>query len=344
MRRVVERILPSGKACRVHPFHICLKGTGSSVLCRDEEDYDVMVKIMAVAALRKDVIIVIYTVVSNHFHVVVLAESQSAADSFAEEVKRIYSMWFSRKYGETGVLRRVQSTAIWLDDNNYVRNALAYVPRNALDNGYNVDEYRWSGYSAMFRGRKASDARPVDGSDPDGAHLPENMDGSPSGDSQHQERFVRGRRVSSLSSRETEGILHTGMDLRHVSWLLDDDNCLISESFCDRAYLEQAFEGSQAYFLRVIGSVNVAEMDHRLVEAPRVRELDGEMLKEVEELSVRWFGTSLSELSIERKLRLLPYLFRTRRTSSAQLARVLGLSREVSDRAVERLKGRRQGC
>ena len=163
------------------------------------------------------------------------------------------------------------------------------------------------------------------------------------GDSLHQERFVRGRRVSSLSSRETERILHSGMDFRHVNWLLDDENCLIPESFCDRAYLEQAFEGSQAYFLRAIGSVNVAEMDHKLVEAPRGRELDGEMLKEVEELSVRWFGTSLSELSIERKLRLLPYLFRTRRTALAQLARVLGLSREVSDRAVEQLKGRRQG-
>lgn len=305
MRRVVERELPSGKTCRVHPFHVCLKGTESSVLCRDDEDYDTMIKIMAVAALRKDVIIVIYTVVSNHFHVVVLAESQSAADSFAEEVKRVYSMWFSRKYGEKGVMRREQSTAIWLDDNNYVRNALAYVPRNALDNGYNVDEYRWSGYSAMFR-----------------------------------KQAERGRRVANLSSRETERILHTGMDLRYVSWLLDEDGCLIPESFCDRAYLEQAFEGSQAYFLRVIGSVNASEMDHKLVDAPRTRELDGEMLKEVEELSVRWFGTSLSELSIERKLRLLPYLFRTRRTSSVQLARVLGLSREVSDRAVDRLKGK----
>lgn len=78
-------------------------------------------------------------------------------------------------------------------------------------------------------------------------------------------------------------------------------------------------------------------MDHRLVEAPRVRGLDGEMLKEVEELSVRWFGTSLSELSIERKLRLLPYLFRTRRTSSAEDGRpsaFLGLAeRNWAERA-----------
>ena len=89
-------------------------------------------------------------------------------------------------------------------------------------------------------------------------------------------------------------------------------------------------------------------MDHRLVEAPRVRELDGEMLKEVEELSVRWFGTSLSELSIERKLRLLPYLFRTRRTSSAEDGRpsaFLGLAeRNWAERAGggERREGERR--
>lgn len=214
-------------------------------------------------------------------------------------------MWFSRKYGERGVLRRVQSSAIWLDNDSYVRNALAYVPRNAIDNGCNVDEYRWSGYSAMFR-----------------------------------KQAERGRRVAILSSRETERILHTGMDLKDVGWMVDDEDCLVPGSICDREYLEQAFEGSQAYFLKMIGSLNAAEMDHRLVDAPRTRVLDVELQKDAEELSRKWFGTGLAELSQERKLRLFPYLFRTRRTSSPQLARVLGLRREVAERAVDRLKGR----
>ena len=163
MQRVVIRPLPSGKTCHVHPFHVCLKGTESSVLCRDDEDYDAMVKIIAVSSRRKDVIVVIYTVVSNHCHIVVLAPSQAEAFAFGEDVKRMYSMWFSRKYGEKGVLRRIQTSAIWLDSDWYVRNALAYVPRNALDNGCNVDEYRWSGYSAMFRKASVPSGRPVSG-------------------------------------------------------------------------------------------------------------------------------------------------------------------------------------
>ena len=93
------------------------------------------------------------------------------------------------------------------------------------------------------------------------------------------------------------------MDLRDVDWMVDDEDCLVPGSICDREYLEQAFEGSQAYFLKMIGSLNAAEMDHRLVDAPRTRVLDVELQKDAEELSRKWFGTGLAELSQERKLR-----------------------------------------
>ena len=304
MQRIAIRALPSGKVCRVHPFHVCLKGTESSVLCRDDEDYDCLVKIIAVAALRKDVIVVIYTVVSNHCHVVVLASSQPNAFAFGEEIKRVYSMWFSRKYEERGVLRRILASAIWLETDWYVRNALAYVPRNALDNGCNIDEYKWSGYSAMFRS------------------------GTPN----------PGRKVSDLTRRERERILHTGDDLSKVGWTLDHEDRLMPHSFCDKGYLEQAFEGSQAYFLKTVGALNPAEFDHKLVEAPRTRTTDGELFKSAEEICQRWFGLGLAEISIERKIRLLTYVYRTRKTSVNQIARVLGMAREEVESALYQLR------
>lgn len=306
MQRIVTRTLPSGKVVRVHPFHVCLKGTESSVLCRDEEDYDVMVKIIAVASKRKDVIVVIYTVVSNHSHAIVLASSQSDAIAFGEEIKRVYSMWFSHKYGEKGIMRRIQTSALWLYNDRYVRNALAYVPRNAVDNGCSVDEYRWSGYSAMFRSGSA-----------------------PSG-----------RRVSGLTRREKERILHTGEDLSKVEWLLDRDDHLIPSSLCDRGYLEQAFEGSQAFFLKTIGGLNPAELEHKLVEAPRTRTTDGELVKSVEEICDKWFNSCLAEISIERKIRLISFVFRTRKTSAHQLARVMGMPREMVDSILSQLKSK----
>lgn len=95
------RMLPDGTIARVFPFHVSLEGKENRVLCREDEDYDVFVKVFVVCARRKNVILEVYSVVSNHGHSVVLCADKTSADSFGEEVKRIYSMYFSRKYEDT---------------------------------------------------------------------------------------------------------------------------------------------------------------------------------------------------------------------------------------------------
>jgi len=297
MQRVVERILPDRSKKRVQPFHISLEGLEKCILCRDDEDYDVMVKIICVAARRKNVIVIIYAVVSNHCHVAVLALSQKDADSCGNEIKRIYSMWFSQKYKEKEIMQNTDAKAIWLDNDWYVRNALAYIPRNSIDNGCNVHEYRWSGYNAMF------------------------LD--------HAKRRTNVMMVSELSKRERLRIMHTGDDLRDVGWELDDSESLIPESVCDYHYLEQAFEYDQSFFLKTIGGQNVADMHNKLVDMPRKRQSDGEFFKTVSDISQRWFKSDISTLSVEKKIRLIPYVFHTTRTSIPQLARVFALPRET---------------
>ena len=274
-----------------------MEGLERTILCRDEEDYDAMVKILCVCARRENVLLVIHVVVSNHCHAVVLAQYQQDADDFGEEVKRMAAMWFSRKYGESGVLKGTDVKAICLDSDWYVRSALAYVPRNALDNGCNVNEYPWSGYRAMF--------------------------------SQDATERVGARPVSSLRRDEMRRIMHTGDKLKDVPWLLDDSDRLIPSSICDSAYLEQAFGNDQSFFLRTIGSLNPAEMNQKLIDNPRMRLTDSEFYKYAASVSLRWFKTELSKLSLEQKSRLIPYINRTMKTSVPQLARTFSLDREV---------------
>ncbi|MBP5572005.1 MAG: transposase [Bacteroidales bacterium] len=293
MRRIVTRALPDGRVCIVHPFHICIKGLDTAVLCRDDEDYDAMVKVICLSAWRRNVIIIIYAVASNHCHVAVLAKAQSDAKACAIEIKKMYSMWFSRKYSERKVLRHIEVKALWIDTDWYVRNVLAYIPRNAIDNGCNVNDYRWSGYGAMFR------------------RTNNNKMGS--------------KRVSLLTARDVKRIMHTGDKLDRVPWLIDDDGCLIPESFCDHTYLEQAFNNDQSFFLKTIGSLNVAEMRYNLEERPYIMVPDTDLYKSADELACLWFKKSLSELSIEQKNRLIPYIDHTRKTTAKQLGRVFGL-------------------
>ena len=293
MNRTVLRQMPDGSVRYAQPYHVSMEGQKTVVLCRDDEDYDAMVKIICVCARRKNVIVIVYAVVSNHSHVAILAICQEDADAFSEEIKRMYSMWFSRKYGRTGIMRTVDVKALLLDSDWYTRNALAYVPRNALDNGCNVDEYPWSGYKAMFSGQPPT--------------------GCP---------------VASMSKEMKREVMHTGDKLSDVRWLVDDNGRLIPKSICDFEYLEQVFEHDQTYFLKTIGGQNSAEMRHKLVEAPRHMLTDNEFLKIAEETSQRWFSSPIDQISIDRKIRLIPYLFRTVKTTVPQLSRSFGLPRE----------------
>ena len=301
MKRIVPRVLPDGSIRYVQPYHVCLEGLECAVLCRDDDDYDAFVKIIAVASRRKNVIVVIYTVVSNHSHVTVLASCQEDADAYGEEMKRMASMWISRRYGQRKILRRTDMKALLLDTDWYVRNALAYVPRNALDNGCPVNEYPWSGYPAMFRKEKTG--------------CPAERKGPP-------------WRVRELTRREWRAYFHTGDDLSDVPWLMDADGHLIPDSFCDTEYLEQAFNHDQSYFIRTIGTLNVAEMREKLVDASRTFRPDSDVLRDAEEVVRRWFGLGITLLSRLQKMRVIPYFHRTRKTTVAQLARIFGMKRE----------------
>ena len=127
MKRVVHRKMPDGSFQNVQPFHVSMEGLEKTILCRCDNDYDAMVKILCICARRKNVLIIVYAVVSNHCHVAVLAVNQADADAFGQEVKRMYAMWFSRQYGEQKRLQKTDVKAICLDNDWYVRNALAYI-------------------------------------------------------------------------------------------------------------------------------------------------------------------------------------------------------------------------
>ena len=107
---------------------------------------------------------------------------------------------------------------------------------------------------------------------------------------------------------------------------LNADGELEPASACDYAYLESAFGNDQAFFLKTIGSVNMAEMQQKLVDNPRQRQNDTEMIKTIDSVSMGWFNCRVLDLPLEKKARLLPYIFRSYRTTIAQLARCFGLA------------------
>lgn len=292
----VRRRLPDGTECFVRPFHVSFEGLEKCIICRDDRDCDALVKCIVVCARRKNVIIIIYAVVSNHAHVAVLAKSLGIARAYAKEVKRTYSQIFMKRYGESKVLRGTDADVQLLDNEWYLRNALAYVPRNAYDNGAaNLFDYRWTGFRAFFRsGTSAGHRWPV----------------------------------AKMTRREWREIMHTGDDLSNVPWFVNALGEIEPDSVCDTAYLEQAFNGDETYFYKSIGSVNTTEMTQKLVVSPRKMKTDEEFFKEVEAIALRWFNRKLAELPVSDKVRIIPYVYHTMKTTVPQMARGFGMSRE----------------
>lgn len=66
-------------------------------------------------------------------------------------------------------------------------------------------------------------------------------------------------------------------------------------------------------------------MKNKLVDQPRKIMPDTEYYKTINEISNRWFKTDLSNISEDNKIKILPYVYRTTKTTVPQLARVFGM-------------------
>ena len=295
-QRIVTRKLPNGQSGKVYPFHLSLEGMESVTLCQDEEDYDHLEKSYYLACWKSNCLPIIGIAMSNHGHLALLAEELGAAKKTGTLIKKRHSQYLSWKYNESGVLGRADVNIQYLDSDWYVRNALAYIPRNALDTGCRIEDYKWSGYRGMF----------VEGACPAGV-----------------------RKVSELSRREREALLRTHEDLSQVPWIVNADGCVEPVSACDHLYLESAFNNDPAFFLKTLGTLNPTEMQQKLVENGRRRQTDMELLAILTNLADKWYHRAATDLTPEMKARLLPYLYRCYRTNIPQLARCLQMPRDL---------------
>ena len=96
-QRIVTRTLPDGTISKLFPFHISLEGLENNLLCRDEEDYDVVEKTLFVSAWEANCIVVIHIIMSNHGHACVLAPTWEHAYKLSESLKKRCSMFIADK-------------------------------------------------------------------------------------------------------------------------------------------------------------------------------------------------------------------------------------------------------
>lgn len=261
------------------------------LLFQDDEDYKAGMNYVAIAALRAGVDIIVFVLMSNHVHFVVWADEASAR-SFSEIFKRLYSLYYRKKYSIDHLLRRntVDCREVPIQDEKLERT-IAYVIMNpvAANICLSPTTYRWGCGTSFF------------------SSCP--MKGTP---------------ISNLSTREKIKLLHC-KQIPNANWMICDEGYILPESFIRKNLVESLFQTAKRMNFFLINSTKAKKAmetweeihpsfrDQTLIHV--MRDLYSSILKK----------SSWKELTESEKERLVYEMRRRLSPDPVQLSRVLGV-------------------
>lgn len=279
-------------------YHVCTNGQETPAIIMDNEDFKVAHNYLALAGWKTGIVTLVYTIMSNHVHILIICKDRNQAVRYIKSFKKLYSMYLSQKYNMSAVLRGIEDSISLIDSLAYFRNCTAYILRNALCARIcrRVEDYPWSSYPCYFS-------------------MPANE---------------RARRISDLGARERRRILKTRMDLAGCPYIVNSEGIIEARSFVRQDIVEKAFGYSGKFFLACLGTCNDAKMEYEMTCRPLVRVDDKELADVIEALAEKKFaGRKISGLSQSEKCSIIKNIYFNNKTTIPQLSRILGLSKAV---------------
>lgn len=262
---------------------------------RDEEDFKVGMNFVAIQGYVSKVKILAYILMSNHLHLIVLADSKNEAEAFIDALKHRYSLYYRRKYGVKEFLRENGKKVDLINtDDEGVEQAIAYVQMNCVAANIcsHPSQYPWGTGNLFF-----NHSKPV------------------------------GKRLGSFSKRALKRLLHTDIDSLPEDWLISEDGYILPQSYVDILFVESCFRTPKRmnYFL-----VNSSKAKKRLnadEHLPAFR--DQIILAALPDLCQSLFGKrSFPDLPEEDKRECVRQLHFRFSAHVNQIARVCGLTYE----------------
>lgn len=192
----------------------------NAVLFRDDEDFTAGMNYVAIVAARHSrVKVVAFILMSNHVHFVLIGTREDV-EAFTQDFKVRYSLYFSRKYGVKGLLKRNEIDFREIDlAPDSMEQTIAYVLMNcvAANICYQANQYPWGTGNIYF-----NPSRPV------------------------------GRVLGSMSGREKERLFHTNYNTLPSNWIVSDEGVILPQNYVDVGFVERCFGTPKrmGYFLQ----------------------------------------------------------------------------------------------
>ena len=269
---------------------------------RDEEDYKVGMNFVAIQAHASRVVVLSFTLMSNHVHFVVKAESKKDAEAFIEGFKHRYSLYLRRKYGVKEFLRgngvKIDFISPYDED---PEKAIAYVEMNCV--AANIcsypSQYPW-GTGCLFFDQRKPDGRPL----------------------------------GSFSKRACKRLLHTDVESLPDNWLIGADGYILPQNYVDVEAVQAFFRTPQRMNWFLTNSSKAKKRLEADDNLPAFR--DQVILAAVPDLCQSLFGKrKFSQLTRDEQVEFVRQLHFRFSAHVNQIARVCGLTYEQAARLMD---------
>lgn len=279
-------------------YHVYTKGLEDDVIFRDRSDYVVGMNYVPVALRISGVDVLVFVLMSNHFHFLVYADRLSSM-KFIDTYKRLIARYISNTYGVAKLLRTVETGCSEVDLNDEaLKRLIAYILNNPVKAGVNCfpQNYEWGSGKCYFSNFDyTKDSRPL----------------------------------SELGTRERRSLLHSRAILDD-NYMINSQGYVEPESYVRKDLVEKIFRSAKSfeYFL------SISSRDLKIDSSEDFKQVvfsDTLVLSGVNEiLEKRYESLDVSELSELNRSKLILELRKVFNAPPKQLARVLGLTlREV---------------
>lgn len=281
-------------------YHICSYGLEKNDIFKKREDFIAGMNDIAICVLGFDVSILCFCLMSNHFHFV-LYGTLAECRKFSDEYKRRCAMRMRLAGGEVRGMRDVEVQISLVDSQEYLENVISYVLRNPLAAGILLmpHHYPWSSAALYFNGGIQQ----------------------------------TGERINEMSERKRFRILKSRVAVPD-RYLVDGQGMILPSCYVDSRAVEQVFRHPSRLMMSLARRVE-NDVEIQLGVAEQISMTDQEILTQLGDLLRSEFRKeSLSELSMEQRIRLCLLMKRNFRAGIKQIARITRLDPETVAKVV----------
>jgi len=135
--------------------HVIQRGNNREACFYDEADYKAYLSFLRDAAVKYQVAIHAFVLMTNHVHLLVTPDSEQGVSRMMQAQGRKYVQYFNFKHGRTGTLWEGRYKSTLVDADAYLLTVYRYIELNPVRAGMvaHASEYPWSSYQGNALGK-----------------------------------------------------------------------------------------------------------------------------------------------------------------------------------------------